>query len=111
VSLLNVSPRAVAKILPLLAAEKTSDPNAALRIAVVGGGCSGLSYKIGWDEVKENDLVQDLGDNNLIVVDEKSALYLVGSELDYLDDLNESGFKIANPNAQSSCGCGKSFGV
>lgn len=83
----------------------------ALRMKVVGGGCSGLQYQLAFDDqVRENDSEIEASGVRL-VVDEKSALYLVGTILDYVDTLMESGFKIQNPNAKSTCGCGQSFGA
>jgi len=79
-----------------------------LRIAVIGGGCSGLQYKLGLDAPSAEDDVQEQ-DGSVVIIDEKSALYLVGSTLDFLDTVQESGFKIDNPNATAKCGCGKSF--
>ena len=80
-----------------------------LRMKVVGGGCSGLRYELSFDdERKEIDTEIEAGSVK-IVVDEKSALYLVGSTLDFVDSLQESGFKIGNPNASNTCGCGDSF--
>lgn len=82
-----------------------------LRMKVVGGGCSGLQYQLGFDErFGDADEVIEAGGVR-VVVDEKSALYLSGSVLDYVDSLQESGFKIVNPNAKPSCGCGQSFGA
>lgn len=82
-----------------------------LRLKVIGGGCSGLQYQLGFDD--------QLGDSDnefrsgavRVIVDDKSAVYIAGATLDYLDSLQESGFKIENPNANSSCGCGQSFGA
>ena len=80
-----------------------------LRMKVVGGGCSGLRYELSFDdERKEIDTEIEAGSVK-IVVDEKSALYLVGCTLDFVDSLQESGFKIGNPNASNTCGCGDSF--
>ncbi len=82
-----------------------------LRVKVVGGGCSGLQYQLGFDDrVTDADEVVEAGGVR-VFVDEKSALYLAGSTLDYVDTLQESGFKIVNPNAKASCGCGQSFGA
>jgi iron-sulfur cluster assembly protein len=80
-----------------------------LRMKVIGGGCSGLQYQLSFDDqAKENDT--DVQVNGVrLLVDEKSALYLVGSVLDFVDTLQESGFKIENPNASNTCGCGQSF--
>ena len=80
-----------------------------LRMKVVGGGCSGLRYELSFDdELKEIDTEIEVGTVR-IIVDEKSALYLVGTTLDFVDSLQESGFKINNPNASNTCGCGDSF--
>lgn len=80
-----------------------------LRVSVVGGGCSGLSYKLSFDEgMKEKDkLVEEFGIK--LVVDSKSALFLKGTVLDFTDGLSGQGFVFTNPNAKSSCGCGSSF--
>lgn len=86
-------------------------PRGALRVAIVGGGCSGLSYKLDLVEGprKGDILVETAGAR--VVVDPKSALFLSGSELDYSTALINGGFKIKNPNATSSCSCGESFSV
>ena len=82
-----------------------------IRVGVEGGGCSGLSYKLEFDnQVKEGDQVfEDKGIK--IAVDRKSFLYLVGTELEYTGGLNGKGFVFNNPNASRTCGCGESFGV
>ena len=83
----------------------------AVRVMVVGGGCSGLQYQLGFDDqVGDSDNEIQHGDVKLIV-DDKSAVYLAGTVLDYVDSLQESGFKINNPNAKTTCGCGQSFGA
>ncbi|MBU1098308.1 MAG: iron-sulfur cluster assembly accessory protein [Ignavibacteriae bacterium HGW-Ignavibacteriae-2] len=83
----------------------------ALRVGVKGGGCSGLSYNMGFDgEIKESDTVIEIGEVK-IVVDGKSLFYLIGTELDFSDGLNGKGFIFNNPNASKTCGCGDSFGV
>ena len=80
-----------------------------LRMKVVGGGCSGLQYQLSFDDVvREIDAEIEI-EGVRVIVDEKSALYLAGSRLDFVDTLQESGFKIENPNASNSCGCGQSF--
>lgn len=82
-----------------------------LRMKVVGGGCSGLQYELCFDDTEgENDSAFEVGGVK-VIVDEKSALYLVGTTLDFVDTLQESGFKMVNPNAKNSCGCGESFGA
>src|SRR3954451_1766440 len=87
---------------------KQGRPSGVLRVAVVGGGCSGLQYKMDLQDGPANRdiLVETSGVR--VVVDPKSALYVTGSELDYLDAL-EGGFKVKNPNAATSCSCGESF--
>lgn len=83
-----------------------------LRMGVRGGGCSGLSYTLGFDkDVSEYDNVFELDKGVRMVVDMKSYLYLRGTELDYTTDLIGGGFKFNNPNARKSCGCGSSFQV
>jgi len=82
-----------------------------IRVGVDGGGCSGLTYKLEFDnQLKEGD--QQFEDKGIkIVVDRKSFLYLVGTELEYTGGLNGKGFVFNNPNASRTCGCGESFGV
>ncbi|HXE72353.1 MAG TPA: iron-sulfur cluster assembly accessory protein [Candidatus Nitrosotenuis sp.] len=83
--------------------------DAVLRMGVQGGGCSGLSYTLGFDkEVSETDNIFE-HDGVKVVVDMKSYLYLEGTELDYTYDMLGGGFKFNNPNASRSCGCGSSF--
>ncbi len=82
-----------------------------LRIGVKGGGCSGLTYTLGFDEQpKESDTVIETNEIKLFV-DGKSLFYLSGTELDFSDGLNGRGFVFNNPNAKKTCGCGESFGV
>ncbi|MCF8284734.1 MAG: iron-sulfur cluster assembly accessory protein [Sphingobacteriales bacterium] len=82
-----------------------------LRVAVAGGGCSGLSYKLDFDnEIRTGDQeFEDKGEK--VVLDMKSFLYLAGTELDFSDGLNGKGFNFINPNASRTCGCGESFSV
>ena len=86
------------------------EEGSSLRIKVVGGGCSGLRYELAFDINKDNDYIEEERGVS-VIIDEKSALYMVGASLDYTDTLMDSGFKINNPNATNSCGCGESFGV
>ncbi|MAT40282.1 MAG: iron-sulfur cluster insertion protein ErpA [Ectothiorhodospiraceae bacterium] len=82
-----------------------------LRIGVKGGGCSGLTYALGFDsEIKETDEVLEI-EGVKVVIDAKSMFYLGGTELDYTDGLQGKGFVFNNPNAQRTCGCGSSFGA
>ena len=80
-----------------------------LRLKVVGGGCSGLRYELAFDDRLDDTDAQIDAHGVTVVVDEKSALYLMGTTLDFVDTLNESGFKMGNPNASTTCGCGESF--
>ena len=81
-----------------------------VRAAVQGGGCSGFTYKLLFDDKNEGDrVIVDKGIN--IYVDPKSFLYLMGTEIDFVDELNQSGFKFVNPNAKRTCGCGESFSI
>lgn len=88
---------------------KEDPPKEGLRVAIIGGGCSGLQYKIGWDNSTDNDFVHEYENGLKVLVDPKSGVMLSGSTMDFYDGLDRSGFEIDNPNAQSSCGCGKSF--
>jgi iron-sulfur cluster assembly protein len=107
---IQVTPPAAERIRALLDKEGKLESHA-LRLKVVGGGCSGLRYELAFDErVNENDTELEIGDVR-VIVDEKSALYLVGTTLDFVDTLQESGFKMINPQATSTCGCGESFGA
>jgi iron-sulfur cluster assembly protein len=88
-----------------------NDSSYFLRVSVVGGGCSGLSYKLDFDnELKPEDQVFEL-EHMKLVTDIKSLLYLLNTELDYSDGLNGKGFVFKNPNASRTCGCGESFAV
>src|SRR5687768_11240159 len=105
--LIKVSPNAARKISSLLT--KQGRPAGVLRVAVIGGGCSGLQYKMDLqDQPANRDILVESGGIR-VVVDPKSALYVTGSELDYLDALQEGGFKVNNPNAATTCSCGESF--
>ena len=94
------------KVTELLAQETEE---MALRVAVRPGGCSGFSYEMYFDTDKAEDDVEKLFDEVRVVVDPSSAELLVGATLDFKDGLNGAGFAIDNPNAQKTCGCGKSF--
>lgn len=85
-------------------------PDAGLRVKVVGGGCSGLTYKMDLDQVRDGDKVFE-HDGAKLVVDRKSFLYLNGTVLDYKDELMSAGFNLQNPNVKRTCGCGSSFVV
>ncbi len=105
--LIKVTENAAKKVGALL--HRQGRPNGVLRVAVVGGGCSGLQYKMDLqDQPANRDILVESGGIK-VVVDPKSALYVTGSELDFSDALQDGGFKVKNPNAASSCSCGESF--
>ena len=81
-----------------------------IRAGVQGGGCSGFTYQLKFDNKKDTDREIDSHGVKLYV-DPKSYLYLMGTEIDFVDELNQSGFKFVNPNAKRTCGCGESFSV
>ena len=88
---------------------KQGRPQGALRVAVIGGGCSGLQYKMDLVDGPANRDILVESNQVRVVVDPKSALFVSGSELDYSDDLQKGGFKVTNPNAVAHCSCGESF--
>jgi iron-sulfur cluster assembly accessory protein len=105
--LIKVTENAARRLSSLL--EKQGRPQGALRLAVIGGGCSGLQYKM---DLVEGPAPRDIlvrSSNVRIVVDPKSALFVSGSVLDFSDDLQKGGFKVTNPNAVAHCSCGESF--
>ena len=105
--LIRVSSSAAQKVLSLLT--RQGRPQGVLRVAVVGGGCSGLQYKMDLQDQPANRDILVESSGVKVVVDPKSALYVTGSELDYSDALTGGGFKVKNPNAAASCSCGESF--
>lgn len=108
--MITVTEKAKDKAL-ILMGEEGHKADAFIRVGVEGGGCSGLSYKLEFDnQLRPDDKVfEDKGIR--IVCDRKSFLYLVGTELDFSDGLNGKGFQFNNPNASRTCGCGESFAV
>ena len=103
---LNLTPKAADKIKELL--NKTSKNNHGLRIKVEPGGCAGYSYKFTFDkEVSDDNIIDEHGVK--VIIDNTSLNFIKGSRIEYVDSLQGSGFKIVNPNAKSSCGCGQSF--
>ena len=105
--LIKLTESAGRKVTTLLT--KQGRPAGVLRVAVMGGGCSGLQYKMDLQDAPANRdfLVESAGVK--VVVDPKSALYVTGSELDYIEALTDGGFKVKNPNAATTCSCGESF--
>ncbi|HCK10420.1 MAG: iron-sulfur cluster assembly accessory protein [Gemmatimonadetes bacterium] len=107
--MVTVTESAANKIRDLLKREDQLDFG--LRLRVVGGGCSGLQYKLEFSEEPDGEIDVIESNGVKVFIDMKSALYLAGSELEYEDGLMGQGFKINNPNAKNQCGCGESFGV
>ena len=105
----KVSDSAKKQAIKLMAEDKKD--GSFIRVGVKGGGCSGLMYEVNFDnELSDDD--KELEDNGVkVVVDKKSVLYLVGTELDYEGGLNGKGFIFKNPNANRTCGCGESFAI
>jgi iron-sulfur cluster assembly accessory protein len=106
--ILSATPAATTKIRELQEREELHDKG--LRVRVVGGGCHGFSYALGFDDIKGTDTILEIGGVRFLV-DKFSAPYLMGAQVDYVDSLMGAGFKISNPNAKSTCGCGESFGA
>src|SRR5277367_224754 len=104
--LIKLTDSAAQKVSGLLT--RQGRPNGVLRVAVVGGGCSGLQYKMDLQDQPASRDILVVSGGVRVVVDPKSALYVTGSELDYLETL-DGGFKVTNPNAATSCSCGESF--
>jgi iron-sulfur cluster assembly protein len=107
---ITITENAINKVNQLMTDEKMG-PDYFVRVSVKGGGCSGLSYDLDFDnEMKDGD--QEFLSNGIkIVCDLKSYLYLAGTELEFSDGLNGKGFQFINPNAKRTCGCGESFAV
>jgi iron-sulfur cluster assembly accessory protein len=105
---LSVSERAAARIATILASEPRGSM---LRISVEGGGCSGFQYRFGFETERQQDDIAIEKGGVTVLVDEISLNYMGGAELDYVEDLIGSAFKIINPNAVAACGCGTSFSV
>jgi iron-sulfur cluster insertion protein len=108
-SLVRITSVAAAKVNEIRQAEAIEE-NFALRLRVVGGGCAGFSYDLYFDEISEVDRQCEINGVK-VVVDEMSLMYLVGTEIDYIEGLQGAGFKFNNPNVKSTCGCGSSFSV
>lgn len=118
-STVNLTKRAAEEIIDLIKKGQEGDEpelpagDLALRVMVVGGGCSGFSYKMGFqekEELGENDTVEEV-EGVTVAVDDKSRLYLNGVTIDFVDGLSGRGFTFSNPNSSGSCGCNQSFSV
>lgn len=105
--IISLTPAAQQQAKALL--DKEIQPRDGLRIKVVGGGCSGLQYHLGWDEARDEDLICEYENGLVVLVDQKSALYLKGCTLEFHNSIEQTGFEVQNPNANNTCGCGKSF--
>lgn len=108
-SMVHITTVAAAKVNEIRDAEGI-EGNMALRLRVVGGGCAGFSYDLYFDEAADVDRQFEITGVK-VVVDEMSLMYLVGTEIDYVEGLQGAGFKFNNPNVKSTCGCGSSFSV
>ncbi|MBI3404375.1 MAG: iron-sulfur cluster insertion protein ErpA [Acidobacteria bacterium] len=107
--MVNLTPVAASKVSEIIA-QQTPRPSG-LRVAVVGGGCSGFSYHMAFDQNQNpTDNVYEFGELK-VFVDQMSEMYLEGVEIDYVETLEGAGFKFSNPNVKSTCGCGSSFSV
>jgi iron-sulfur cluster assembly protein len=108
--MIGVTERAAKEVARIIAEQKLPE-GTALRVGVKGGGCSGFSYTLGFDDtISEVDQISEVAGVR-VVCDPKSFLYLNGTEIDFEDNLMGRGFKFGNPNAAKSCGCGESFSV
>jgi iron-sulfur cluster assembly protein len=108
--MITITERAAEEVRRIIAEQKLAE-GTALRVGVKGGGCSGFSYTLGFDDqINEMDQISQVDDVQ-VVCDPKSFLYLNGTQIDFEDNLMGRGFKFGNPNASNSCGCGESFSV
>jgi iron-sulfur cluster assembly accessory protein len=106
---IHITDMAASKVLEIRSAEQI-EGDMSLRVRVVGGGCAGFSYDLYFDTRTELD--RDFNINGVsVIVDEMSLMYLMGTEIDYMESLQGAGFKFNNPNVKSTCGCGSSFSV
>ena len=109
--IITISEKARIQIQKLLEEQKFDKESYFLRVGVKGGGCSGISYEMGFDDIPQEGYNVIEGNSIKIVIDKKSFLYLFGTELDFSDGLNGKGFQFINPNASRTCGCGESFSI
>ena len=109
--MVSVTERAIQQLVGLMENEGITSGTHNLRVGVVGGGCSGLSYQMKFDDkIEPTDTVIEL-ESIKVCINKLSLLYLAGTELDYQDGLNGKGFEWRNPNANRTCGCGESFSL
>ncbi|MCB0219359.1 MAG: iron-sulfur cluster assembly accessory protein [Chrysiogenetes bacterium] len=105
---ITLTDSAAKQVLAMFEQEKLPE-EAGLRVAIIGGGCSGLSYKLAFESASRKRDKIYLINGVRVFMDPKSALYLRGTQLDFVDSLNGTGFTFSNPNAEAECGCGQSF--
>jgi iron-sulfur cluster assembly protein len=108
-NLVQLTDKAIDEVRRIFSSDK-SNADKGLRLAVIGGGCSGLQYKIEFSDKKEKDNTLKY-EGFEVIMDPKSSIYLRGIVLDFKDGLNGKGFVFENPNAKNTCGCGESFSV
>jgi iron-sulfur cluster assembly protein len=106
---INFTDSAIAEVKRLMN-EPDFDATKMLRVGVKGGGCSGMTYVLDFDTLKDNDTVYEIDGVNFLV-DNSQSIYLIGMEVEWEGGLNSRGFTFTNPNASSTCGCGTSFAV
>ena len=110
--MISVSKKALEHIIELMVESGITPDSHHLRVGVKGGGCSGLSYVMDFDDkVESTDEIVEVDGGLKVIIDRKSVLYLYGTELNYSDGLNGKGFQWENPNASRTCGCGESFSL
>jgi iron-sulfur cluster assembly protein len=110
--MITVSEKALHHVVNLMMESGITPDSHHLRVGVKGGGCSGLSYVMDFDDkIEPTDETIEIDGGLKVVIDRKSVLYLYGTELDYSDGLNGKGFQWGNPNASRTCGCGESFAL
>jgi len=110
--MITVSEKALQHVVNLMMESNITPDSHHLRVGVKGGGCSGLSYVMDFDnKIEDTDETVEIDGGLKVIIDRKSVLYLYGTELDYPDGLNGKGFQWGNPNASRTCGCGESFSL
>lgn len=110
--MITISDEAISHLNEIMEEEGISIDTHFLRVGVKGGGCSGLSYVMDFDDTKtDSDEMVDVGGGLKVLIDKKSLLYLIGTELQYSSGLNGKGFTWVNPNSSRTCGCGESFSI
>jgi len=110
--MITVSEKALQHVVNLMMESNITPDSHHLRVGVKGGGCSGLSYVMDFDnKIEDTDETVEIDGGLKVIIDRKSVLYLYGTELDYSDGLNGKGFQWGNPNVSRTCGCGESFSL